>query len=134
MSKLLVGIIPGLVLNRPLPLAKHLSRSKLAACCTAYTAHTSRALCFPTTPCSLHGRRGRQVVLLVLHSRQPVGGLCSSSLGRQERYAPQRPVRHFSSRPLFCDYLPETFYLYVSISNYISVLVTVFQFQYSTHS
>lgn len=72
---------------------KALANSSTA--CTQYKIQ-SQDLDFPAPPrpaSSLRSWRGRQVVLLVLHPGQPVGGLSSSALERQERCGPWRPTR-----------------------------------------
>ena len=79
--------------NASLPPAKHSPAVKLSAHSTRWKAKTSTSRPLPTPAGSLRGWRGREVVLLVLHPGQPVGGLSSSSLERQERCVPRRPRR-----------------------------------------
>lgn len=85
-------VVSHLVFIASLPLAKHSTTVKPAARSTTYKAKTSPPPPLPITAAgSLRGRRGWQVVLLVLPPGQPVGGLSSSSLERKERCVPWRP-------------------------------------------
>lgn len=98
-SKLLTCVVLGLVLN---VIVTGKACQQLNWLYVAQpTKPNSTPLYFPTTPSSLHSRRGWQVVLLVLEPGQPVGGFSSSSLVRQESCVyTRRPMRKFSSSPL----------------------------------
>lgn len=103
-SKLLVYVVPGLLFNRSLPLAKLFAHSEIPCMwhsCQSQDFHSPVPSPPHPPPSSLHSRRCWQVVLPVLHPRQPVGSLGSSSLWRQARWVPRRPGRQVSSSPPF---------------------------------